>query len=75
MAAESHLRSLVKAVTWRVGGSIFTGLIALAVTREASAATAIGTADLVVKIGAFYVHERVWERIPFGRRKPPEYEI
>jgi uncharacterized membrane protein len=75
VAAESHLRSVVKAVTWRIGGSIFTALIALAVTRQASAATAIGMADLVVKIGAFYVHERIWERISFGRAKPPEYEI
>ncbi|HUT34742.1 MAG TPA: DUF2061 domain-containing protein [Planctomycetota bacterium] len=75
LAAESHLRSVVKAVTWRIGGSIFTALIALAVTREATVATTIGLADLVVKIAAFYVHERIWERIPFGRRKPPDYQI
>ncbi len=55
---ESHLRSVAKAVTWRVGGSIFTALIAWAVTRETRAATTIGLADLVVKIAAFYIHER-----------------
>lgn len=75
MAMESHLRSVVKAITWRLGGSIFTTLIAWVVTREASAATTIGAADLVVKVGAFYVHERLWERIPFGRKTPPEYQI
>lgn len=72
---ESHLRSMAKAVTWRLGGSAFTALIAWVVTQETGAATTIGLADLVVKIGAFYVHERLWERIPFGRRKPPDYQI
>ena len=72
---ESHLRSVVKAVSWRIGGSISTALIAWAVTRETAMATTIGVADLVVKVGAFYVHERLWERIPFGRPKPPEYQI
>jgi len=72
---ESHVRSIVKAITWRIGGSVFTAVIAWAVTRETGTATTIGVADLVVKVGAFYVHERLWERIPFGRPRPPEYEI
>lgn len=72
---ESHLRSIAKAVSWRIGGSIFTALIAWVLTQEAATATAIGLADMVVKIVAFYVHERLWERIPFGRPRPPEYEI
>jgi uncharacterized membrane protein len=66
---------VVKAVTWRIGGSLFTAAIAWVFTENASAALAIGGADMVVKIGAFYVHERVWERISFGRSKSPEYEI
>ena len=31
--------------------------------------------DAVVKIGVYFVHERLWNHIHFGRAKPPEYEI
>jgi uncharacterized membrane protein len=30
---------------------------------------------MVLKIAAYFVHERIWDRIQFGRTKPPEYEI
>ncbi|TFG48150.1 MAG: DUF2061 domain-containing protein, partial [Candidatus Brocadiia bacterium] len=35
----------------------------------------IGILDTFVKIGAYYFHERVWDRLNFGKRKPPEYNI
>jgi len=34
-----------------------------------------GALDMVLKIGAYFVHERIWNHIEFGRGKPPEYEI
>ena len=72
---DSHLRSVAKAISWRIGGSIVTALIALAVTRQAGWALSIGVADIVVKVAAYYVHERLWDRIPFGRSKSPDYQI
>ncbi len=72
---ESHARSLLKALTWRAGGLVVTVLVAWALTRRATLAASIGAADTVVKLLAFYVHERLWLRINFGRRKEPEYEI
>jgi len=72
---DSHLRSIAKAVTWRAGGSLVTGVIALALTGEAKTAVAIGAADVVVKIGAFYVHERLWEKVRFGKPKEQDYQI
>ena len=30
---------------------------------------------MVIKVAAYFVHERIWDRIEFGRAKPPEYEI
>jgi len=72
---DSHLRSVAKAISWRVGGSIVTTLIALAVTRQTALALSIGVADVVVKVAAYYVHERLWDRISFGRGKSPDYQI
>ena len=73
--ADSHLRSIVKAVTWRIGGSGLTFVIALMLTGKVRLAMEIGLIDTVLKIGAFYVHERLWDRVGLGRRRRPEYEI
>jgi len=72
---ESHSRSIAKAVSYRILGSAVTALIVLLLTGKASLSAGAGALDMVLKIGAYFVHERVWDRIAFGRAKPPEYEI
>lgn len=72
---ESHVRSLVKSATYRLGGLVLTTAIAWAMTGRVDVAASIGVADTLVKLGAFYVHERLWLRIGFGRIKAPDYEI
>jgi uncharacterized membrane protein len=72
---ETHLRSIAKAITWRTGGTIVTFAVAWILTRRFDLAAQIGILDTVVKIGAFYAHERVWNRMNFGKEKPPEYQI
>ena len=72
---ESHYRSIAKAITWRLGGTVVTFIVAWIITRELSLAAGIGLLDTVVKIGAFYVHERIWNKVSFGKLKRPEYEI
>jgi uncharacterized membrane protein len=72
---ETHLRSIVKAVTWRVGGTLVTFLVTLAISKEIELAAKVGLLDTLVKIGAFYFHERLWHRVNFGKVKPPEYQI
>jgi uncharacterized membrane protein len=39
------------------------------------ASAGAGLIDSVVKIGLYFLHERIWNYIPLGRPKPPEYEI
>jgi uncharacterized membrane protein len=34
-----------------------------------------GILDSVVKIALYFLHERMWNYIPYGRPKAPEYEI
>ena len=65
---ESHFRSITKAITWRVGGTAVTFVIAWILTRKFELAAQIGILDTAVKIGAFYVHERVWNSLQFGRK-------
>ena len=72
---DSHFRSIVKAITWRAGGTVVTFAVAWMITRTFDLAAQIGALDTLVKLGAFYFHERVWERLNFGKKLPPEYEI
>ena len=72
---ETHFRSMVKAITWRAGGTVVTFTVVWVVTRKLELAAQIGVLDTVVKLGAVYVHERIWNRLSFGTKKPPEYQI
>lgn len=72
---ESHFRSIVKAVTWRAGGTVVTFGVAWALTRQFDLAAKIGMLDTVIKLGAFYAHERIWNRLNFGKLKEPDYQI
>ena len=72
---ESHFRSILKAITWRAGGTVVTFAVAWIFLRELEMAAKIGALDTAVKIGAFYIHERIWIRLNFGKKKLPEYQI
>lgn len=72
---ESHYRSIVKAITWRAGGTIVTFGVAWILTGDISFSAKMGMLDTMVKIGVFYFHERLWNRLNFGRSEPPEYQI
>lgn len=72
---ETHYRSLVKAISWRAGGTIVTFAVAWSLTGKLDLAAQIGGLDTAIKLAAFYIHERLWNRLSFGKLKPPEYQI
>ncbi len=72
---ETHARSIIKAVSYRLMGSMVTFAVVLVATRKIDLAAGIGVLDTILKIGAFYFHERLWHKINFGKIKPPDYEI
>lgn len=74
---ESNKRSIAKAVSYRILGSLSTALIVLVMTGDVKMSAAAGASDSVVKLALYFLHERIWNHISFGRQKapPPEYEI
>jgi len=70
---ETHIRSIAKAITWRLGGTIVTFVVAWILTRKFELAAQIGVLDTAIKLGAFYVHERMWNRLSFGKKQPEYY--
>ena len=63
---ESHIRSLTKAFSWRLSGSIITMVIVYVMTGKPQFALYIGSLEFVCKIVFFYLHERLWGLISFG---------
>jgi adenylylsulfate kinase len=72
---ETRCRSLLKALTYRIGGLAVTSGVAYVVTGKLALAAWIGILDTVLKVGTYYFHERAWLKIRFGCARPPEYDI
>jgi len=75
---ESTSRSIAKAASYRLLGSMATAGICLVLTGSVKLSLGAGALDIVVKIAAYFIHERIWNLIPYGRGRRtagPEYEI
>ena len=66
-APDAHLRSLVKAISWRFVGSLDTFILSLLVTGRMRYAVSIASAEALTKIVLYYLHERAWRLVPWGR--------
>jgi uncharacterized membrane protein len=64
---DSHLRSVVKGVSYRLFGSLLTAILSYFVTGSVKTATLVGTAEMTVKVLLYWGHERAWARIRWGR--------
>ena len=65
---ESHLRSLIKAISWRIiatTDTIFIVLLITCLTGNCSidSAVKIGLFEFIFKLIIYYFHERVWQKI------------
>jgi len=72
---DTHRRSIAKAVSWRVFATVVTACVALAITGNLQLAATIGIIDSLLKFAVYYLHERIWNKVSFGRLKSPEYNI
>ncbi len=63
---ETPVRSLAKAVSWRICGALTTFGVCLVVFGDVSLALTLSVFETVTKIGLYFVHERLWTRISFG---------
>lgn len=73
--AEKPLRSIVKAITWRVTGTCDTIVLSFIITGKLKFAISIGVFELVTKTVLYFFHERLWNKIEFGKIKEPEFYI
>ncbi len=72
---ESHFRTIMKAISWRFIATLVTFIVAWFFTGELKFAAKIGLVDTMIKLGAYYFHERLWINVKYGKLQRPEYEI
>lgn len=61
--SDSQCKSMVKAISWRIIGTIDTILISWLLTGALSVALSIGSIEVFSKFFLYYGHERIWNMI------------
>lgn len=61
-------RSFAKALSYRIWGTLSSFIVAYILTKNLTLSGAIAFWETVVKIFIYYVHERSWNKIQWGRK-------
>ena len=67
MSNETPIRSMAKAVSWRILATSTTVLLVFAFTGSIDLAFTVGVVEMLAKLLLYFLHERVWNRLSFGR--------
>lgn len=71
---EKSARSILKSISWRTIGTIDTFLISFLVTGKLDFAVTIGGIEVFTKMTLYYLHERTWNRISYGKVKSTDID-
>ena len=64
---ERPERSILKSITWRIVGTADTVIISWIVTGALTLAFSIGFVELLSKMLLYFVHERIWNKVRWGK--------
>lgn len=70
---EMRKRSMVKAISFRIIATFVTMLLIYVITGSLSFAGIIGVLDVVTKLLIYYYHERIWEKLKWGKQSSDYY--
>jgi adenylylsulfate kinase len=72
---ETKIRSLLKALSWRTLATITTGVLVFVFTGELALAITVGSLEVIAKMFLYFLHERAWQKIKFGKKEIPSFVI
>ena len=70
---EYKIRSILKTLTWRITASLDTFVIAWIITGEWGMGASIAGFEVITKTFFYYFHERIWNKIKWGKRNAGGY--
>ena len=65
--SETQIRSLVKTLSWRALATLTTMGLVYLFTGEVVIALEVGSLEVVAKLLLYFLHERVWNLISWGK--------
>ncbi|MEX1382283.1 DUF2061 domain-containing protein [Lutibacter sp.] len=66
-SSEKPMRSVLKTISWRVIGTLDTIVISWLITGHIALALSIGSIELITKMVLYFFHERIWNKIKWGK--------
>ena len=63
----SHMRSVIKGVGWRIIATSTIIVLYYIFFHDISGALALGVFDFIIKLFIYYLHERLWAEVKWGR--------
>jgi len=71
LRGEKHTRTVIKAISWRIIATFTTMTIVFLFTKKLILSLGVGVAEVLTKVTFYYLHERIWNRISWGKEKHP----
>ncbi len=75
MIKETNIRSLAKGISWRILASLTTMGIVYALFGNLTLAAATGAFEIVAKIILYWGHEKIWQKIDWGKKRIEPFNI
>ncbi len=69
MYKDTKARSIVKTISWRFWATLTTMALVFLFIGELEVAFSIGIMEVILKMIIYFVHERTWDKIKFGKHE------
>jgi uncharacterized membrane protein len=63
-----QIRHILKTISWRIVGTVDTMIVSYIITGSIKIGMAIGGFEVFTKMILYYFHERVWNKVKWGRK-------
>ncbi len=75
MYKDSNLRTISKTISWRITATATTATLVYLFTGQLQTAIEVGVLEMGAKMLFYYVHERIWDKMMFGRVEVPAFVL
>ena len=75
MQYETKKRSILKAISWRTVATMTTAVLVFIFTGQFALALTIGLLEVFAKMALYFFHERLWQKISFGKKEIPSFVL
>ena len=70
---ETHSRSVIKGISWRVLATLTTMILVYVFTGDLGLTAGIGALEFTAKLVLYYLHECGWNRVGWGRLRHSDF--